>query len=95
MRVEVSQKARDDLQVIYNYLYDCFGARVAEVKLQGIRKDIDMLGENPFMGRAFVNNLRLLNSGLSIIVYEVDDRVLEVLHVVDGRSDYARTLFSK
>jgi len=94
MNIEISQKARNDLQSIYDYLHESFGARIAEEKLQEIKKDINLLGEMPFFGKAVAGTgLRMLVSGMAIIIYDVMDKVLEILHIIDGRSDYAKTLF--
>jgi len=78
--------------VIYDYLYENFGFKIAEVKLQEIKDIINVLHESPFFGRAIFDNLRKLNSGPCIIIYEVTN-VVEILHIVDGRSDYMETLF--
>ncbi|MCL2570695.1 MAG: type II toxin-antitoxin system RelE/ParE family toxin [Firmicutes bacterium] len=93
MHIEISQKARNDLQLIYDYLCESFGSKVAEDKLQEIKKDINLLGQMPFFGKALFDNLRKLNSGINIIIYEIQNHTVAILHVVDGRSDYARVLF--
>jgi plasmid stabilization system protein ParE len=95
MKTNISQKAHNDINQIYDYVAYYFGLNVAEMALEKLEKDISILGEMPFFGKAIERTgLRMLVSKPSIIIYEVTDAVLEILHIVDARSDYANTLFN-
>ena len=98
MRVEYSQKAVKDLILIHDYLIENFGANVADKKIFEIKNDIDYLARDPFMGRSVDGhdqNLRQFRSGPSVILYDVDDNVVEILHIVDGRTNYQNDLLNK
>jgi plasmid stabilization system protein ParE len=95
MILKYSQKALNDINVIYDYLFDNFGERVADGRRNEIHKSIRLLGDNPFMGRSIDGhdqNLRQTRSNQSIIMYDIDDKTLEILHIVDGRTDFKNNL---
>ena len=95
MRVQYSQKAYGDLLVIHDYLIDNFGTNVADRKIFEIKRDIDYLANDPYMGRSVDGhdqNLRQFCSSPNIILYNVEDITVEILHVVDGRTDYKKNL---
>ena len=95
MRITFSIKADNEIQNIYEYHYHGFGLRVVDEKVNKIYKDIFLLEKDPFMGRSIDGhdqNLRQLSSGPTIIVYDINDSVIEILHIVDGRTDYRNNL---
>jgi len=95
MKVQIHPKATAEIYGIYGYLCDAFSERLADKKVAQIYKDIYMLGNNPFMGRSVDGNdknLRQFFSAPNIIIYDINDRALEILHVVDARSDYIQNL---
>ena len=93
MTVTYSEKAIQDINLIFDYLIFEFGAKVAEEKVNKIHGDIAILEENPFFGRAIFDNMRKLISGVSAIIYEVTSDTVEIYRVFDARSDYMRTIF--
>ena len=92
MKLYFSLKARNDLRNIHQYLCDYFDEKIAHEKLVKVLKDVDLLVENPFMGVAITDNMRKLGSGPSIIIYEVVENIIEILHIVDSRTDYMKKL---
>lgn len=95
MRVQYSTKAYSDLLDIHDYLINNFGTIVADKKIFKLKRDIDYLGNDPFMGRSVDGhdqNLRQTRSGPSIILYDVNDKVVEILHIIDGRTNYKKNL---
>ena len=92
-RIKYSRKARSDLQEIYDYLDESFGSQIADKKFDQIINDIDLLGEDPYIGKKIEGNMRKWRSGPSIIIYDIEEITIEILHVVDGRSDYFNRLF--
>ena len=93
MQIIYSPKSIKDIENIQDYLEGRFGSRIAD-EIMELRKDIKILEENPYFGRQVMHGVRKFNSGLSIIIYEIKNQRIEILHVVDGRSDYANTLFT-
>lgn len=92
MEIIYSPKSTSDIEEIQDYLVENFGHRVANEKIDKIRETIEILKTDPFFGRHIVDNIHKLKSGMSIIIYEVTDRFVEIHHVVDGRKDWVRTL---
>ena len=96
MNIRFSPKSINDINKIYRYLYENFGERVADEKRERIHDDIDMLENNPFLGRSIDGhdqNLRQLTSYYpTVIIYDINDLVVEILHIVDGRTDYKNNL---
>ena len=95
MKVIISDVAEAEIFEIHTYLYVSFGERIADEKLLGIKKDIDLIGEHPFIGRSVDGhdqNFRQFYSKPNIIIYDIEDGVVEILHVVDARTDYISRL---
>ena len=92
MQIIYSQKSKEEIEDIQDYLIDNFGERLAGEKIDMIRDDISILSENPFYGRLIVDGIRKLNSGMSVILYEVQEKSVEIHHVVDSRTNWVRTL---
>ena len=95
MIIKISDDARYEIESITEYLATNFGLRIAREKLAKLYSDIDYLIDNPFMGRSVDGhdkNLRILSSKPNVIIYDVNDRTVEILHIVDSRTDYIRTL---
>ena len=94
MPIDISQEALEEIAVIQRYLLASFGEKICNDIIDKIYKDIYLLEENPYFGRQVMHGVRKFNSGLSIIIYEIKNQRIEIHHVVDGRSDYANTLFT-
>jgi len=93
MRVAYSKDALIEMDVIYEHICANFGYRVAHAKIANLREDINRLGQHPFMGKScdgHDENFRLLVSKPNVIIYDINDEVIEILHVVDARTDYVR-----
>jgi len=98
MKICYSPTATDEMAAIHDYLCDNFGLKLANEKIAKILEDIERLGEHPFMGRSVDGNdqnLRRFYSAPNMIIYDICDDSLEILHVVDSRTDYIRKLFPK
>jgi len=94
MRVIYSEKASHELLGIQDYLGGSFSPRIANEKIDKIRRDIEILAGNPFFGREITNGIRKTVSGMSVILYEVVGDNIEIHHIVDCRTDWVNTLFS-
>jgi len=68
---------------------------IAQEKIEKLHKDNDLLEDHPFMGRSidgYDENLRILLSRPCVIIYDFDGEVVEILHVVEGRTNYIETI---
>ena len=95
MKVRISHKANEDIMCIYLYLEDVFGISVADRKIANLYRDINHLINNPFMGKSVYGkdqNLRTLFSKPNIILYDINNDVIEILHILDGRSNWINTV---
>ncbi|MCL2228577.1 MAG: type II toxin-antitoxin system RelE/ParE family toxin [Firmicutes bacterium] len=93
MKIQLSDIAQEEIEAIAVYLAKNFGFSVAHEKMSMLIHDIYMLEDHPFMGRAVEardKNLRILYSKPNMVLYDVADPTVEILHVVDARTDYAR-----
>ena len=95
MRVKIFPKATNDIAYIYAYLCEAYSMRLADEKVAQVYADIDLLAEHPFMGKSIDGhdqNFRQFYSNPNVIIYDINDQVLEILHIVDARMDYVRLL---
>ena len=92
MHIIISPKAHEELADIKRYLFSRFDEKTCNKKIDEIYQNIFDLAENPFLGRHIVDGIRKINSGMSIILYEVMDKHIEIHHVVDCRTDWVKTL---
>ena len=96
MILNISKEAFTDIFNIEQYLARHFGIRIAKEKIAKLYKDIKILADNPYMGKCadgHDENFRLLSSPPNIILYDVTDTTIEILHVADARTDYMSTFF--
>jgi plasmid stabilization system protein ParE len=94
MKVVYTRKATNDLNNVFDYLYISFGEKVATEKVFELKHTIDLLGNNSYMGKSisdYDKTLRQFRYGASIIIYQVNS-VVEILHIVDARTDYIKNL---
>ena len=95
MIIKIDPKATNDIAEIYVYLCETYSARLADQKITQIYSDIDLLAEHPFMGKSIDGhdqNFRQFFSNPNVIIYDINDKVLEILHIVDARMDYVKLL---
>jgi plasmid stabilization system protein ParE len=95
MRIEYSPKADKDLINIYHYLADNFGELVAKEKIDKVIDYIDLLADNAYFGKSIDGkdkNLRLISIPPCVVVYNIDAPIIEIVHIVDARTDYIRNL---
>ena len=100
MTIRYSPAAREDLRALRRYLADEFGAAVADRSVRKIVADISLLKLQPNLlrpladkiGRA-TNYKYFLCGRYSIAITEHAPRVISVLRILDGRTDYATTIF--
>ena len=100
MTIRYSPAAREDLRALRRYLVDEFGAAVADRSVRKIVSDIALLKQQPNLlrpladkiGRA-TNDKYFLCGRYSIAIAEHAPRVISVLRILDGRTDYCTTIF--
>ena len=93
MKLIISDVAEFEIEDIWYYIVNNFGVKVAIDKMQKFYKDLYKLVDNPYMGKSVDGhdeNLRQFYCAPNMVIYDINDEVIEILHVVDARTDYAR-----
>ena len=100
MTIRYSPAAREDLRALRRYLADEFGAVVADRSVRKIVADISLLKLQPNLLRPLADKIGRATSckyflcgRYSIAIAERASRVISVLRILDGRTDYATTIF--
>jgi len=95
-KLKISKEAECEIDGIYEYLLNNFGTRIADEKIAKIYVTFEILCHDPYMGRSLDRNdqnLRIYVHKPNVIIYDIDNNALEILHVVDARTDYIRRIF--
>jgi plasmid stabilization system protein ParE len=100
MTIRYSPAAREDLRALRRYLVDEFGAAVADRSVQKIVSDIALVKQQPNLLRPLADKIGrvtgykyFLCGRYSIAIIEHAPRVISVLRILDGRTDYCTTIF--
>lgn len=101
MRLQFRPAAIADIQQAAAYIETVLKNRGAAQKLKTkILQGASLLKENPYMGTPMSSKFDGLDTSIRFIViskqlvfYEVHDDVVEVIRVLDGRTDYLARLF--
>jgi toxin ParE1/3/4 len=91
----LTPKARDDLENIYRYSYENFGERQADIYYDSLLECLDLLGDNPRMGREFneiEHGLRRHEHASHVVYYEIDNEGVLILRILGARQDPAQHL---
>jgi len=98
--IRYSPAAREDLRELRQYLVGEFGASVAEKSVRKIVADISALKRHPHLLRPLADKIRRPTDfqyyccgKYSIAIMLSDDRVISVIRILDGRTDYATAVF--
>lgn len=102
MKIRYSPAARDDLREIKRYLILEFGASVAAKSVAKIVSDISSLKQHPNLARPLsdktgreTNYLYFLAGRYYIAILSEAPDVFSVIRVLDGRTDYVKTIFGE
>ena len=82
--------ARNDLEIIWNYTLDEWGALQAERYFEALITCFDDLASNPQMGRPrdeVISGMRSFPQGRHIVFYEIDDLGIEIVGIVHQSAD--------
>ena len=100
MKIRYSPAARDDLRELRLYITSEFGAVAAAKSLGRIVSDISSLKRHPALMRPLSDKIArpsayfyFLCGKYSIAILAVAANVISVVRVLDGRTDYATTVF--
>ena len=100
MKIRYSPAARNDLRELRCYLVSEFGAAVAAKSMGKIVADISSLKRHPALMRPLADKISrpsaysyFLCGKHSIAILAVEPDVISVVRVLDGRTDYATTVF--
>ena len=102
MTIRYSPAARDDLRELRCYLTLEFGASVASKSLAKIVSDISSLKRHRHLARPLsaktgreTDYLYFLAGRYSIAILSETPGVFSVIRVLDGRTDYVKTVFGE
>lgn len=102
MRIRYSPAAREDLRELRRYLVGEFGAAVADRSVRQIVRDISTLKRHPGLLRPLADKIKrptnyqyFLCGKYSIAISLLELEVISVLRILDGRTDYATTVFGE
>lgn len=102
MRVSYKRAAVKDMEAIRDYIAGRLKNPKATKKLMtALLKAISLLADNPYMGAALAEKFEIATDvryfvvSKQLIFYRVDEgnSVIEILRVLDGRTDYLSVLF--
>ncbi|MBP3857573.1 MAG: type II toxin-antitoxin system RelE/ParE family toxin [Ruminiclostridium sp.] len=97
-KIIYSQRSKDSLRRIYKLHLRLVGKNSAQKIVSDIKKSIGYLSDFPFISseprdeRLKELGLRLKICGNYVCVYSVNDNIVEVENIVDGRTDYIKRL---
>ena len=102
MKIVYKHQAVLDIRQTQEYIAQTLGNKKAAQKLvASILKAISLLADNPYMGAALAEKFEIATDvryfvvSKQLIFYRVDEgnSVIEILRVLDGRTDYLTVLF--
>ena len=100
MKIRYSPAARSDLLELRRYIASEFGAAVAAKSMGKIVSDISSLKRHPALMRPLSDKIArpsaysyFLCGKYSIAILAVAGSLISVVSVLDGRTDYATTVF--
>lgn len=101
MKLKYRPAAIEDIQRASDYIEKVLKNRSAAQKLKArILQGASLLKENPHMGVSLSSKYDDLDTSIRFIViskqlvfYEISDDVIEIIRVLDGRTDYLARLF--
>ena len=102
MKIRYSPAARDDLRELRRYLATEFGSAVAAKSVGRIVADLSSLKRHPALMRPLSDKVArpsaysyFLCGKYSIAILAVAADVISVIRILDGRTDYAATIFGQ
>ncbi len=101
MRIEYKRTALLDLQRTRDYIADTLKNKSAAQKLvEAVLHSVSLLSDHPMMGTALNSrydvdsDIRFLVVSKQLVFYKiVDDNLITVIRILDGRQDYMSILF--
>lgn len=100
IKIRYSPAAVDDLRELRHYIASEFGAAVAVKSTEKIVADISSLKRHPALMRPLADKIArpsaysyILCGKYSIAILSVSAGVISVIRILDGRTDYATTVF--
>lgn len=102
MKIRYSPAARDDLRALKRYLAGEFGAAVAAKTVAKIVSEISSLKRHRHLARPLADKIGrptgyhyFLCGRYAIAILAEERSVYSILRVLDGRTDYAATIFGE
>lgn len=102
MTIRYSPAARNDLRQLKSYLTAEFSSAVASKSVAKVVSDISSLKRHRHLARPLsakigrdTDHLYLLSGKYSITILSESKNVLSVIRILDGRTDYIKTIFGE
>ena len=101
MKIYYRPAAIEDIKIVSDYIENTLKNPVAAQRLKRkILNGISLLKKNPEMGVLLKNkyeevdsNYRFITINKQLVFYEINDDIIEIVRIIDGRTDYMTHLF--
>lgn len=101
MKIKYRPAAIQDMDTACAYLRDqLHNPAAADVLISKILHSISLLKDNPYMGAPLAGTLEGLETDIRFLIvskqlvfYQVGTEIIEIIRVMDGRTDYLAKLF--
>jgi toxin ParE1/3/4 len=94
-KLELTDAAENDLEAILNYTALQWGEQQVDVYLALIEKALQMIQDNPDLGRAkygISGQLKGYKAGKHIIFYKLENRTIYIVRILHGSMNYPNHL---
>ncbi|MBQ4200113.1 MAG: type II toxin-antitoxin system RelE/ParE family toxin [Kiritimatiellae bacterium] len=102
MKIRYSPAVRDDLRQLKRYLTLEFGATVASKSIAKIVSDISSLKSQRHLARPLADKvdratdyLYFLAGRYSVVILSKGKGLYSIIRILDGRTDYVKTIFGE
>ncbi len=95
MRLEFTPRAQQDIEEIWNYSFERFGAKRAEAYIRDIDRAAQRVAEDPRRGRPCDDiraGYRKFSVGSHVLFFRVAEGGLVVVRILHQRMDFERQL---
>ncbi|MGN1458516.1 MAG: type II toxin-antitoxin system RelE/ParE family toxin [Acutalibacteraceae bacterium] len=101
MKIYYRPAAIEDIKRVSDYIENTLKNPVAAQRLKSkILNSISLLKENPEMGVLLKNkyeevdsDYRFITINKQLVFYQINDDIIEIVRIIDGRTDYMTHLF--
>ncbi len=90
MQLEITQRAREDMFAIQTTGINQFGVLQTDIFLDGLTVLFKLIAHSPYIARErpeFKQPIRLHPYKNLIVAYRIENSIVKIIRVVDGRQD--------